>query len=78
MTTIRYNRRARAYARGRQDARRLGVRRDELIRARYLANAGVTDQARAYWLGVMRAGRELDVDRELERESLAVYPGLGL
>lgn len=52
------NRRLRAYARGREDARRMPLGERERKIARYLALAGYyNEQHRAYWLGVMREAR---------------------
>ena len=53
----RARRRTRAYARGRDDARRLAPVTREVRIARYLVAVEVTDQARAYWLGVLRGAR---------------------
>jgi len=51
-------RRARAYAKGREAARRMPLGERERRIARYLAGGvGDSDQGRAYWLGVIREAR---------------------
>lgn len=44
------------FAKGRRDARRLGVHATELREARYMARVATSTYTRAYWLGVAWEG----------------------